>query len=75
MTKYFLKHLGKNILQVAALFGILYSFSVVADKWFGVEPIWGVFAFLVFLFIYFITERSWHEASREKSVADVGRKS
>jgi hypothetical protein len=34
-----------------------------------------VFAFLVFLFIYLITERAWHEASREKSDADVGRKS
>jgi hypothetical protein len=75
MTKYFLKHLGKNILQVVALFGILYSFTVVAEKWFGVDPIWGLLAFLVFSFTYFLTERSWHQAKREKSDLNLGRKS
>ena len=65
MTKYFLKHLGKNILQVVATFGILYSFTVVADKWFGVDPMWGLFAFILFVFIYFLTERSWDQAKRE----------
>jgi len=67
LTKYFLKHLGKNILQVVALFGILYSFTVVADKWFGVDPMWGLFAFILFVFTYFLTERSWDQAKREKS--------
>jgi hypothetical protein len=75
MTKYFLKHLAKNILQVVATFGILYSFTVVADKWFGVDPIWGMLAFLVFIFTYFLTERSWNEAKREKSDLNLGRKS
>jgi len=65
MTKYFLKHLGKNILQVVATFGILYSFTVVADKWFGVDPMWGLFAFILFVFTYFLTERSWDQAKRE----------
>ena len=67
MTKYFLKHLGKNILQVVATFGILYSFTVVADKWFGVDPMWGLFAFILFVFTYFLTERSWDQAKRDKS--------
>jgi|DEB0MinimDraft_4_1074332.scaffolds.fasta_scaffold67379_1 hypothetical protein len=75
MTKYFLKHLAKNILQVVATFGILYSFTVVADKWFGVDPIWGMLAFLVFVFTYFLTERSWYQAKREKSDLNLGRKS
>ena len=65
MIKYFLKHLGKNILQVMATFGIMYSFTVVADKWFGVDPMWGLLAFILFVFIYFLTERSWDQAKRE----------
>ena len=67
MTKYFLKHLAKNVLQVVATFGILYSFTVVADKWFGVDPMWGLFAFILFVFTYFLTERSWDQAKRDKS--------
>ena len=56
---------GKNILQVVATFGIMYSFTVVAERWFGADPMWGLVAFLVFVFLYFLTERSWHQAERE----------
>lgn len=75
MTKYFLKHLGKNILQVVAMFGIMYSFIAVADKWVGVNPVWGVFAFLIFLLILSLTQKSWYDAKGEKCADEIGGKS
>jgi len=61
LTKYFLKHLGKNILQVVATFGIMYSFHIVAEKYTG-EGLWGLLAYLGFLLILIVTGMSWSEA-------------
>lgn len=66
MTKLFLKHLAKNVAQVVAFFGIMYSFAFTADRWLGVDPIYGLLAFLILMFVYFLTERSWDQAKRDQ---------
>ena len=66
MTKYFLKHLASNVLQVIAMFGALWSFGVVAESWVGVDQLWGYLAFMGLIFVYFIADRSWDQAKREK---------
>lgn len=66
LTKYFLKHLASNVLQVIAMFGALWSFGVVAESWVGVDQLWGYLAFMGLIFVYFIADRSWDQAKREK---------
>ena len=46
----FLKKLTKNILVLTANFGIMYSFHVVAERYFG-EGLYGLLAYLGFLMI------------------------
>ena len=66
MTKLFLKHLAKNTLQVFAIFGIMYSFAFTTDRWLGLSPFWGLLAFFILMLIYFLTERSWDQATRDQ---------
>lgn len=66
LTKFFLKHLASNVLQVIAMFGAIWSFGVVAENWLGVNQVWGFVAFMVLLFVYFIADRSWDQAKREQ---------
>ena len=66
MTKFFLKHLASNVLQVIAMFGALWSFGVVAESWIGVNQLWGYLAFMGLIFVYFIADRSWDQAKREQ---------
>ena len=57
----FLKKLTKNLLVLTANFGILYSFHVVAERYFG-EGLYGLLAYLGFLMILILTGMSWSEA-------------
>ena len=66
LTKFFLKHLASNVLQVIAMFGALWSFGVVAESWVGVNQLWGYLAFMGLIFVYFIADRSWDQAKREQ---------
>ena len=66
MTKLFLKYLAKNVAQVVAFFGIMYSFAFTADRWLGLDPLWGLLAFFILMLTYFLTERSWHQAKRDQ---------
>lgn len=64
MTFLFLKKLGGNLFTILAICGLIYSFIVVGDKYFG-EALYGLIAFVVLLTAYWITERSWDDAKRE----------
>jgi hypothetical protein len=64
MTITFLKKLGKNLFTILAMCGLIYSFLVVSDKYFG-EALYGLIAFVVLFTAYWITERSWDDAKRE----------
>jgi len=48
------------------MFGALWSFGVVAESWVGVDQLWGYLAFMGLIFVYFIADRSWDQAKREK---------
>ena len=64
MTKLFLKALGRNVLYVLVIWGMIYSFMAVSGKYFG-DELYGLIAFIGLLLAYWITNSSWHQAKRE----------
>jgi len=64
MTITFLKKFGKNLFTLLALCGLIYSFLVVSDKYFG-DALYGFIAFVVLFTAYWITEVSWDEAKED----------
>ena len=67
MTMTFLKKLAGNLFTILAMCGLMYSFLVVSDKYFG-EALYGLIAFIVISVSFWVTERSWYEAKREHDV-------
>jgi len=64
-TKLFLKHFGNNVLQIGILFLVMALCGVAAYYIFGVDPIFGLIAFLFAMLGYFTVQRSLEQATRD----------
>jgi positive regulator of sigma E activity len=64
-TKLFLKHFGNNIMQIGILFVVMALCGVAAYYIFGVDPIFGLLAFLFAMLGYFTVQRSLEQATRD----------
>ena len=64
-TKLFFKHLGKNLLPIVLIWLAMAVCGVVAHYIFGINPIFGLLAFLITMFGYFLVRHSLEQAMRE----------
>ena len=64
-TKLFLKHFGNNVMQIGILFLVMALCGVAAYYIFGVDPIFGLIAFLFAMLGYFTVQRSLEQATRD----------
>ena len=64
-TKLFLKHFGNNIMQIGILFVVMAICGVAAYYIFGVDPIFGLIAFMFAMLGYFVVQRSLEQATRD----------
>jgi hypothetical protein len=64
-TKLFLKHFGNNVMQICILFLVMAICGVAAYYIFGVDPIFGLIAFMFAMLGYFVVQRSLEQATRD----------
>ena len=64
-TKLFFKHFCINLLQIFSIFAVMAVFGAVAKYVIGIDPIWGLLAFLITMFGYFVIQRSLEQSDRE----------
>ena len=64
-TKLFLKHFGNNVMQICILFVVMAICGVSAYYIFGVDPLFGLIAFMFAMLGYFVVRRSLEQANSE----------